>query len=379
MTAISNIISASSAFEEIELEFPNLFGGTQINYYRGFELFGIPIYWYGVIITVGVILAYLYAMWRTKDFGLSRDRVFDVVFAALIGGFIGARAYYCIFATAQGLHEYTFITAITEIRDGGLAIYGGIIAALIVGAVMCKIRKVKLAPMFDLAALGFLIGQCIGRWGNFVNQEAYGGATSPDYIFGMSGTIIQNSSGFEGGTLVHPCFLYESVWCLLGFIGLHFYSKKLRTYDGEVFLLYIAWYGLGRAFIEGMRTDSLMAGELRISQIIAGASFVVALVLFIVFKILAEKKQIPLYVNTEACAELLAADKAKDEERARKKAAKENEVAQSILADDADDVTLEDDSEEEEQENSENETENNADDNSDSENNETEKDDESED
>lgn len=382
MTAISNIISASSAFEEIELEFPNLFGGTQINYYRGFELFGIPIYWYGVIITLGVIIAYIYAMLRTKDFGLSRDRVFDVVFAALIGGFIGARAYYCIFATAQGLHEYTFITAFTEIRDGGLAIYGGIIAALIVGAVMCKIRKVKLAPMFDLAALGFLIGQCIGRWGNFVNQEAYGSATDPDYIFGMSGTIIQNGSGFEGGTLVHPCFLYESVWCLLGFIGLHFYSKKLRTYDGEVFLLYIAWYGLGRAFIEGMRTDSLMAGDLRISQIIAGASFVVALVLFIVFKILAEKKQIPLYVDTDASAELLAADKARDEEaarkRAEKKAAKENEVAESILADDADDVALEEAYDEEEQESSDIEPENDADENSDSENNETEKDDESE-
>ena len=344
MTAISTMLAASAGFQEIELEFPNLFGGMQINYFRGFELFGIQIYWYGVLITLGVILAYVYAMFRIKDFGLSSDRVFDVVFAALIGGFIGARAYYCIFATLEGTYHYTFITAITEIRDGGLAIYGGIIAALIVGAVMCKIRKVKLAPMFDLAALGFLIGQCIGRWGNFVNQEAHGGVTDPDFIFGMSGTLIQNEIGHVGGSLVHPCFLYESVWCLLGFIGLHFYSKKLRSYDGEVFLLYVAWYGLGRAFIEGLRTDSLMAGDVRISQIVAAISFVVALVMFIVFKILTEKKQIPLYVNTEACAELLAADKARDEEqrrkRAEKKAAKEG-VAQSILADDDEDEEAE--------------------------------------
>lgn len=356
MTAISTMLAASAGFQEIELEFPNLFGGMQINYFRGFELFGIQIYWYGVLITLGVILAYVYAMFRIKDFGLSSDRVFDVVFAALIGGFIGARAYYCIFATLEGTYHYTFITAITEIRDGGLAIYGGIIAALIVGAVMCKIRKVKLAPMFDLAALGFLIGQCIGRWGNFVNQEAHGGVTDPDFIFGMSGTLIQNEIGHVGGSLVHPCFLYESVWCLLGFIGLHFYSKKLRSYDGEIFLLYVAWYGLGRAFIEGLRTDSLMAGDVRISQIVAAISFVVALVMFIVFKILTEKKQIPLYVNTEACAELLAADKARDEEqrrkRAEKKAAKEG-VAQSILADDDEDEETEksvQDTETEEQE-----------------------------
>lgn len=376
---ISNAISAAAKFTEIELEFPNLFGGLQINYYKGFELFGIQIFWYGVIITAGVILAYLYAMLRTKDFGLSRDRVFDVVFAALIGGFIGARAYYCIFATLEGIHKYTFITAITEIRDGGLAIYGGIIAALAVGAVMCKIRKVKLGPMFDLAALGFLIGQCIGRWGNFVNQEAYGGVTDPDYLFGMSGTIIQATSGFEGGSLVHPCFLYESVWCLLGFIGLHFYSKKLRTYDGEIFLLYIAWYGLGRAFIEGMRTDSLMAGDLRISQIIAAVSFVAALVLFIVFKILTEKKQIPLYVNTEACAELLAADKAREEEQARKRAEKKaakEQVAESILADDDEDDEEISEAEDVEESSEENETDDIADIEENNENNDNESEDE---
>lgn len=329
--------AATAVTQEIEVEFPNLFGGLAINYYRGFTLFGIPIYWYGVLITIGVVLAYLYAMHRTKDLGLSKDRVFDVVFAALIGGFLGARIYYCVFTTLDpnsGMN-YDIVTTFTGIRDGGLAIYGGIIGGFLVGFAACKIRKVNFFAMCDLASFGFLIGQTIGRWGNFVNQEAYGAVADPDWLFGMTGTIISQS--VEAGAVVHPCFLYESVWCLLGFIGLHFYSKKLRTYDGEIFLLYIAWYGLGRAFIEGMRTDSLMIGEYKVSQLLAAASFVVATVLFIVFKIITEKKQIPLYVNTEACKELLEKDRLEAEEAKAKKAAKKaarEGVAPSIIEDD---------------------------------------------
>lgn len=342
---ISLLQAATAVTQEIEVEFPNLFGGLAINYYRGFTLFGIPIYWYGVLITIGVVLAYLYAMHRTKDLGLSKDRVFDVVFAALIGGFLGARIYYCVFTTLDpnsGMN-YDIVTTFTGIRDGGLAIYGGIIGGFLVGFVACKIRKVNFFTMCDLASFGFLIGQTIGRWGNFVNQEAYGAVADPDWLFGMTGTII--SQNVEAGAIVHPCFLYESVWCLLGFIGLHFYSKKLRTFDGEIFLLYIAWYGLGRAFIEGLRTDSLMIGEYRVSQLLAAASFVVAAVLFIVFKIITEKKQIPLYVNTEECRELLEKDRLEAEElkakKAAKKAAREG-VAPSIIDESAEDITISD-------------------------------------
>ena len=342
---ISLLQVATTVTQEIEVEFPNLFGGLAINYYRGFTLFGIPIYWYGVLITIGVVLAYLYAMHRTKDLGLSRDRVFDVVFSALIGGFLGARIYYCVFTTLDpnsGMN-YDLVTTFTGIRDGGLAIYGGIIGGFLVGFVACKIRKVKFFTMCDLASFGFLIGQTIGRWGNFVNQEAYGAVADPDWLFGMTGTII--SQNVEAGAIVHPCFLYESVWCLLGFIGLHFYSKKLRTFDGEIFLLYIAWYGLGRAFIEGLRTDSLMIGEYRASQLLAAASFVVAAALFIVFKIITEKKQIPLYVNTEECRKLLEKDRLEAEElkakKAAKKAAREG-VAPSIIDESAEDITISD-------------------------------------
>lgn len=340
MTALLH--AATAVTEEIEVEFPNLFGGFAMNYYRGFQLFGkIDIYWYGVIITLGVVLAYIYAMLRVKSFGLSKDRVFDVVFGALIGGFLGARIYYCVFQTLDpnsGV-SYDFITTFTTIRDGGLAIYGGIIGGFLVGFIMCKIRKVNFFAMCDIASFGFLIGQCMGRWGNFFNQEAYGAVTDPNYIFGMTGTIISKAN--EPGALVHPCFLYESVWCLIGFVALHFYSKKLRTFDGEITLMYIAWYGLGRAFIEGLRTDSLMLGDFRISQLVAAASFVVAAGLFVFFKIFTEKKGIPLYVNTEASKAILEADAEelrKDaEKREEKRRAKERE-AESILAPDADEI-----------------------------------------
>lgn len=334
MTAL--LQAATSVLNEIEVEFPNLFGGVAISYYRGFMLFGkLPIYWYGVIITLGVILAYFYAMHRTKDFGLNKDRVFDVVFAALIGGFLGARIYYCVFTTLDpnsGI-KYDLVTTFTTIRDGGLAIYGGIIGGFLVGFIACKIRKVHFFAMTDIAVLGILIGQTLGRWGNFINQEAYGAVCPQDWVFGMSGDII--SKEIEAGQLVHPCFLYESAWCLLGFVLLHFYSKKLRSFDGEVTLLYVAWYGFGRFFIEGLRTDSLMAGGFKASQLLAGISFVVALVLFIVFKVYTSQKNIPLYVNTEACKEQLRADKDREDAEKAKAAAKKaaKETAPSILAD----------------------------------------------
>lgn len=330
----SLLFAAQDTLMEMEVEFPNLFGGAAVNYYRGFRLFGINIYWYGVLITIGVILAYLYAMRRApRDFGLVRDRVFDVVFAALIGGFVCARIYFCVFTELKHPGTYTFLTVFTKIRDGGLAIYGGIIGAGLVGLLFCKIRKVNFFAMADLASLGFLIGQTIGRWGNFINQEAYGGICSPDWLFGMNGSKI--GTEVEAGALVHPCFLYESAWCLLGFVLLHLYSKKLRTFDGEIALLYVSWYGLGRFFIEGLRTDSLYIGTLRVSQLVAAVSFAVGMILFITFKLITAKKGIPLYVNTDASKELIELDRAADEERKRKKRGENS--APSILGDFADD------------------------------------------
>ena len=330
-----NLAAESAVTVKNKLEFPNLFGGTEIEYYRGFEVFGVPIYWYGVLIAVGIVLACVYVFHRMeKDFGLSKDRAFDVIFAATIGGFIGARIYFCVFTSLDptSLKKYDFVTTFTEIRDGGIAIYGGIIAAVLVGFLFCKLRKVHFTTMLDVAALGFLIGQTIGRWGNFVNQEAYGADCPTDWLFAMKGSLI-TSQGITG--VVHPCFLYESVWCLLGFIFLHIYSKKLRTFDGEVFLLYVAWYGLERFFVEGLRTDSLMAGDFRISQIVAAVSCIAALILFVIFKILTKKKNIPLYVNSGASQTLLENDRKAEEERLAKKAEKKNKKSPSILGEEA--------------------------------------------
>lgn len=313
----------STVTEKIIVEFPNLFEGTRITYSRGFSLFGLSIYWYGVLIAVGLVLAYMYAMHRMdKDFGIVKDRAFDVIFAATVGGFLCARIYYCVFTTLdpESTTKYNFVTTFTTIHDGGIAIYGGIIGAVLIGLLFCKIRRVKFTAMIDIASLGFLIGQGIGRWGNFINQEAYGEACDKDWLFAMTGTRIAEEMGDK--VYVHPCFLYESVWCVLGFVLLHFYSKKLRTFDGEIALLYAAWYGLERFFVEGLRTDSLMAGDFRVSQLIAAVSCVVAVILFVVFKIMAKKKGWTLYVNTDASKALLEKDRLEQEKYLEKKRAK---------------------------------------------------------
>ncbi|MCL2087164.1 MAG: prolipoprotein diacylglyceryl transferase [Oscillospiraceae bacterium] len=270
------------------ISFPNLFGG-EVNVDRvAFSIFGLNIYWYGLLITTGMVCAFLYVLRRVKSFGLESNKFFDVVFVGGIAGIIGARLFYVLFSDKH----FTLREAVFGIRDGGLAIYGGIIFSLAAGVICAKIFKIRVLPVLDLAGLGFLIGQSIGRWGNFFNQEAFGAVTSPNYIFGMTGNIIsQNSIVKEaqaalapGETaLVHPCFLYESLWCALGFLLLHFYSKK-RTFDGEIFLLYVAWYGLGRSFIETLRIDSLYAGQLKISQLIAVITSAAAVAVFIYFK-----------------------------------------------------------------------------------------------
>ena len=256
------------------------------------------IYWYGFLIALGMALAMIYAFTRVKKFGLEPDRFTDTVLAGFIGGIIGARAYYVIFSLDKYMtDDGTFdIVEALSIRDGGLAIYGGVIGALLFGLVVAKIRKVKIGTLLDLAGMGFLIGQCIGRWGNFFNEEAYGSMTTLPW--GMTSKKIINELYFfyypENVTIVtnraremiaHPCFLYESLWCLVGFIALHFYSKH-RKFDGELFLLYIGWYGLGRFWIEGLRTDSLYlinneTMQLKISQLVAGTCVIFALMILV--------------------------------------------------------------------------------------------------
>ncbi len=352
MNGILNLLDTTEKFVD-KIEFPNLFSGSFAINRVAFNLFGVDVYWYGIIIAIGVILAFIYAMKRAKQFGLIADHVFDVVFVAIIAGFIGARAYYCIFINA----EINFF----DLRHGGLAIYGGIIGAAIAAAIMCLIRKVKLPALFDMGGLGLLLGQAIGRWGNFVNQEAYGAPTAGSLPWGMTGTIIiedpqviamQNQLDATGEglyALVHPCFLYESLLCIIGFVVLHFWSKKLRTFDGEIFLLYVVWYGIGRGLIEGLRTDSLMIGDFRVSQLVGFATAAIALVLFILGKIkLSKKNGYVIYCNSTASKEKLEAYELRQtilEEKAKAKKAmkKAEEIAPSILADGTEDIAIDSD------------------------------------
>lgn len=237
-----------------------------------FTLFGIPfsIRWYGLLIALGFLLAVIYAVKTAKKrFEIDLDPMTDVVLVSTLLGILGARLYYIIFYNGIAtLWEQPL--KVFRIWDGGLAIYGGVIAAFLTGFWMCKLKKVNMWAMFDLASIGFFIGQTLGRWGNFFNQEAFGGNTTLPW--GMTGSIIAsgvNGSGYDPALPVHPTFLYESLWCFLGFLLLHTLSKKQYTFKGKLFCTYIIWYGAGRFMIEGLRTDSLMFGPFRVSQLLA--------------------------------------------------------------------------------------------------------------
>ena len=255
-----------------------------------FHIGSLPVYWYGILIALGFILAILYVTKRAKEFGVDPDRMLDVVLGGAIGGIVGARAYFVLLRWdyyGQNLDQ------IFNTRSGGMAIYGGLIGGLLVGLLMCKLRKVKAKPALDLVVGGFFIGQCIGRWGNFINVEAFGGNTGLPW--GMSSPTIvsyltQHEAELEAIGMnidpnmpVHPTFLYESLWCLLGFVLIAWYTKR-RRFDGELTLLYTAWYGAGRAVIEGLRTDSLMVGSFRISQVIAAVSVIAALCIWLALR-----------------------------------------------------------------------------------------------
>ena len=204
---------------------------------------------------------------RAKDFGITQDDVLDMILWAVPIGVICARLYYCIFYWELYADDPISILYIWE---GGLAIYGGIIGGAITLLVVAKRKKIPAPVLLDVAGMGVIIGQLMGRWGNFMNREAHGAVTDTFLKMGL-----RDASGVV--TYYHPTFLYESVWNLIGFIGLHFFSKK-RKFDGEVFLAYVAWYGLGRVWIEGLRTDSLylFSTGIRVSQLVAAVSFLAA-------------------------------------------------------------------------------------------------------
>lgn len=269
------------------IAFPSL--GISIDPPRSFSIGSLTIHYYGLIIACGLLLAVLYACRRSKEFGIKADDITDGVLWVTPFAILCARAYYCIFSWdvyAQNPIEVLYIW------KGGLAIYGGVLGASIGVAVFAKVKKLRLPALLDLVALGFLIGQCIGRWGNFFNREAFGAQTDTFLRMGLYNTA---TGAFE---YYHPTFLYESAWNLAGFVLLHFLSKR-RRYDGQVALGYVAWYGLGRVVIEGLRMDSLYIGPIRVSQLLAAVSCVAA-VAVLVWQGFRKHDEKDLFVNRAA-------------------------------------------------------------------------------
>ena len=259
-----------------KITFPSL--NLSLDPSRSFHIGPMEIHWYGLLIAVGLLLAVVYACRRCKTFGLRDSDLIDGVLCIVPFAVICARAYYCIFQWQAYVDDPI---SVLYIWQGGLAIYGGVIGAAIGIVVYARIKKdkVKLTAVLDITALGFLIGQSIGRWGNFINREAFGAETTSFLRMGLLNKLTGEVKYY------HPTFLYESLWNACGFVLLHFLSKK-RKYDGQIALGYVAWYGLGRAMIEGLRTDSLYWGPIRVSQLLAAVSCVaaVAVLIFMAFK-----------------------------------------------------------------------------------------------
>lgn len=287
-----------------------------------FHLFGRPVYWYGIIITCGLLLAvFLCCKWSGR-FGVNEDQIVDMMIFAVPAALISIRAYYVIFNLdlyrgADGTLDWS---RVIRYSDGGLAIYGAIISSIIVLLIFCKVRKISFLAFADLGVHGMLIGQLIGRWGNFMNVEAYGGPTTLPWrmcsesiakdLFAQGLVDADGYAAVLSGALgVHPTFFYESVWNLVGLVLVYIIGRRYRKYDGECFLFYLFWYGLGRAWIEGLRTDSLyffgltfFGTPIRISQMVALISAVVAGVLLIYNRKFRSHDPAQLFVNQLAAA-----------------------------------------------------------------------------
>ena len=253
-----------------------------------FSFGSIEVRWYGLIITLGIILALSYCAYRSKQEGISFDDLLDIALFTIPCSVIGARLYYVLTSLDQ-FHSFRDVIAIWE---GGIAIYGAIIAGAITIFCVCRHKKIKPLKMLDVVAPAVMIGQILGRWGNFFNGEAYGSEVMEEsFLYFMRMGLVPNIESATYMHYFHPTFFYESLWNLIGFIIIHCLYKKKR-FDGQVLLMYLSWYGFGRMFIEGLRTDSLYVGVFRISQVVGFVCFVVGSILLVVNLAKARRKAI---------------------------------------------------------------------------------------
>ena len=298
------------SYPNAAISFPGLFGDWRFTLPPKLFDIGNGVYWYGVIIASGILLALLFCSKQAKKYGLTEDDIYDTALWAIPFAIVGARLYYVVFyldiyRRADGSLDFP---AMVRIWDGGLAIYGAVIAVVLVCFVMSRMKKFSLWALMDLVVMGLLIGQAVGRWGNFMNREAFGTETTLPWRMQLTlrtGELVE----------VHPTFLYESLWNVIGLLLIIFVVSRARRFDGENTCFYFLWYGIGRFFIEGLRTDSLylfdwqiMGQPIRVSQALSLVMIVVSLVLLFVNGNKKERK--PLFVDVVAAAELAAAEAA---------------------------------------------------------------------
>ena len=263
------------------------FPGLGINEFAldnvAFTIGNFDVYWYGVIITCGIIFAFLYAAFRGKYESVIFDDLVDVGLWTVVLGVLGARLYYVLTSLEKYIPKpfnlWELIKNMFDIRSGGLAIYGGIIGGILGIIIVTKVKKINTLKLLDMAAPGVMVGQLMGRWGNFFNGEAFGGIVESEHpLYFLRMGLISDNTIRDFGTremvFVHPTFLYESLWNLTGFIIINALYKK-KKFNGQIACMYLSWYGFGRFFIEGLRTDSLYVGPFRISQVVGILCFVV--------------------------------------------------------------------------------------------------------
>ena len=253
-----------------------------------FLLFGLKIKWYAIIICFGILVALLFSFFLAKYFSVKKENLMDVAIIGMSLGTAGGRIYYVVFNFSQFSNN---LWEIFNLRTGGLAIYGSIIFSFLFSLIYCKRKKISFLPICDVCGFGLLIGQGIGRWGNFFNVEAYGTKTNLPWGMCSSEIDFKNSP-------VHPTFFYESLWCFLGILVLMFFLNK-RKFNGEIFLIYVAWYSFGRFFIETIRTDSLwlIKDFVRVSQLLSFILFFssVGIIFYILFFYIKRNKKSSLF------------------------------------------------------------------------------------
>ena len=302
------------SFRDVPISFPGLFGDWQFTASGKLFDFGNGVYWYGVLLAAGMLAGLWFCMHKAHKFGLTSDNVIDMILWAIPLCVLGSRIYYVVFYLDLYRNPDGTLNFLKMLRiwDGGIAIYGTVIAGFFTALVFCRIKKIKLWAMTDCCVMGLLIGQAIGRWGNFMNREAFGEETD---IFCRMRLWTSATNYID----VHPTFLYESLWNVIGLLLIYFVVTKRHRFDGENTCFSFLWYGIGRFWIEGLRTDSLylfdwtLFGErIRVSQAL---SFVMVLVsLFVLYYNLKIRKASPdtLYVNQKA-AEAAVSDASEEE------------------------------------------------------------------